>query len=105
MADLKKRGRKMKIVDEDQVLSLKAIGLKWNIIAELIGVLERTLRERRQYFQEQVSSYSPIENESLVVVGRYLESVQFGFGHVGIIFPRDKRDTPEERVTDLSRTF
>lgn len=60
-----KRGRKVKIVDEDQVLSLKAIGLKWNQISELIGISERTLRKRRKYFQHDASSYSPLENETL----------------------------------------
>ena len=40
-------GRPTKIIDERQVAGLKAIGLKWRQIAELIGVAENTSRERR----------------------------------------------------------
>ena len=60
-----KRGRPTKFIDEEQVLSLKGIGMKWCQIAELIGVSERTLRERRKYFQHQISSFTSIDHENL----------------------------------------
>jgi len=39
--------------------------MTWKRIAELIGVSERTLRDRMKYFQLQVSTYNHIENETL----------------------------------------
>ena len=40
-----KRGRPNRLIDEEQVLSLKAIGMKWNLIADLIGVSEKDTKE------------------------------------------------------------
>ena len=54
------RGRPVKHIDEEQVLALKVIGLKWNQIAELIGVSDRTLRERRKDFREDIQTLSLI---------------------------------------------
>ena len=53
MAD-RKRGRRAKLIDETQVLGLKSIGLSWKRIATLIGVSERTLRDRRKSFQNVI---------------------------------------------------
>ena len=54
-----RRGRPAVFVDEDQVLALKAIGFSWKKIANLIGVSDRTLRERRK----ELKMEKPIDTE------------------------------------------
>ena len=54
----RRKGRPSKIIDEKQVAGLKRIGLKRRQIAELIGVAESTLRERRKHFDETLPTHA-----------------------------------------------
>ena len=40
------QGRPSYAVSEEQVISLRSIGFRWNQIADMIGISERTLRSR-----------------------------------------------------------
>ena len=55
----------LKIIDERQIFSLKSIGLKWKQIASLIGVSESTFRERRKSFDDEILTYTLINDYEL----------------------------------------
>ena len=44
------QGRPSYAISEEQVISLRSIGFRWNQIADMIGISERTLRRRRAEF-------------------------------------------------------
>ena len=55
----------LKIIDERQIFSLKSIGLKWKQIASLIGVSESMLKERRKSFDDEILTYTVINDYEL----------------------------------------
>ena len=51
-------------LDEEQVLGLRSLGMKWNKIASLLGVCEDTLRKKRQNFHQNIT-FSDISHDDM----------------------------------------
>ena len=57
-------GRPMLVVDPSRVQSLREFGFNWKSIAAMLGISERTLRNRRRDFNLN-ESFTPLSDEEL----------------------------------------
>jgi len=57
-------GRPNKLINEEQVASLRSLGMNWKKIANILGICEDTLRKKRQSFSNDMS-YSDLTDPEL----------------------------------------
>ena len=58
-------GRPRMMVNEDQVLGLRSLGMKWKKISCLLGISVKTLRRKRCKFEKGLTSYSELSETEL----------------------------------------
>ena len=64
-------GRPKSEISSDQVNSLLSIGFTWKKIASMLGVSERTLRNKRTEFQNQdIAKYTHVTDDQLCIIVR-----------------------------------
>ena len=64
-------GRPKSEISSDQVNSLLSIGFTWKKIASMLGVSERTLRNKRTEFQNQdIAKYTHVTDDELCIIVR-----------------------------------
>lgn len=63
--DLGNVGRPRFKLDEDQVRSLKTLGLSWSKISQMLGVSTKTLQRRREEFSSPLSTFTSINDKDL----------------------------------------
>ena len=60
-----KAGRPKLLINEEQVLSLRSLGMTWIKIAELLGLSGKTLYRSRMYFESECSKFAEITDNEL----------------------------------------
>ena len=58
-------GRPRMVVNEDQVLGLRSLGIQWQRIGSLLGISTKTLRRKRYGFESGMSSFSDLTEAEL----------------------------------------